>query len=140
MVVSHGGDDGNLKDYGYPLEYIYDWTFDALQTLDAGDGNKIPTLEQVFELFKGQVFINIEMKGPRADALKPRYDCTLAAALVYELVDKHNYHGRFLISSFNSDILKAVEAMRDRVYGGRISKIDGAPPSFEIIYLYNYEN
>ncbi len=30
--------------------------------------------------------------------------------------------------------------MRERRYGGRISTIDGAPPSFEIIYLYNYEN
>ena len=30
--------------------------------------------------------------------------------------------------------------MRERVYGGRVSKVDGAPPSFDIIYLYNYEN
>jgi glycerophosphoryl diester phosphodiesterase len=27
-VVSHGGDDGNLKDYGHPEEYIYDWTYE----------------------------------------------------------------------------------------------------------------
>jgi|LauGreDrversion4_2_1035121.scaffolds.fasta_scaffold558851_1 glycerophosphoryl diester phosphodiesterase len=80
------------------------------------------------------------MKGPRSDALKPRYSCELAANLVNELVQKYNYHGRFLVSSFNSDILKEVEKMRDRVYGGRIQKVDGAPPSFEIIYLYNFEN
>ena len=30
--------------------------------------------------------------------------------------------------------------MRARQYGGRISTIDGAPSSFDIIYLYNYEN
>ena len=29
--------------------------------------------------------------------------------------------------------------MRERRYGGPISR-DGLPPSFEIIYLYNYEN
>ena len=29
--------------------------------------------------------------------------------------------------------------MRERQYGGRKAR-DGAPPSFDIIYLYNYEN
>jgi glycerophosphoryl diester phosphodiesterase len=94
-----------LKDYGFPEEYIYDWTYEKLQTLDAGEGNKIPTLEEVFKLFGGKVFINIEMKGPRLESLKHRYSCELAANLVYELVEKYNYHGRFLVSSFNSDIL-----------------------------------
>jgi hypothetical protein len=51
MVVAHGGDDGNLKDYGFPEEFIYDWTYEKLLTLDAGEGQKIPTLEQVFALF-----------------------------------------------------------------------------------------
>lgn len=62
------------------------------------------------------------MKGPRTDALKPRYSCELAANLVYKLVEKYNYHGKFLVSSFNSDILTEVDKMRERKYGGRISK------------------
>lgn len=127
MIVAHGGEDGNLKDYGHPTQYIYDWTYQELLALDAGEGNKIPTLEEVFTLFKGKVFINLEMKGPRSDEHKPRYSCELAAKLVYELVDKHNYHGRFLVSSFNADILVEVERMRARQYGGRVSTIDGAP-------------
>ena len=45
LVVAHGGDDGNLKDYNHPEDYIYDWTYEQLQTLDAGEGQKIPTLE-----------------------------------------------------------------------------------------------
>ena len=36
LVVAHGGDDGNLKDYGHSEEYIYDWTYEQLQKLDAG--------------------------------------------------------------------------------------------------------
>jgi len=119
MVVAHGGDDGNLKDYGFPEEFIYDWTYEKLLTLDAGEGQKIPSLEQVFALFQGKVFVNVEMKGPRTESLKPRYSCEKAANLVYELVEKYNYHGRFLVSSFNSDILREVERMRARVYGGR---------------------
>ena len=122
MVVAHGGDDGNLKDYGFPEEFIYDWTYDKLLTLDAGEGQKIPTLEQVFALFQGKVFVNVEMKGPRTDSLKPRYSCELAANLVYQLVEKYNYHGKFLVSSFNSDILTEVEKMRERQYGGRVSR------------------
>jgi hypothetical protein len=80
------------------------------------------------------------MKGPRSDENKPRYSAELAARLVHELVEKYNYHGRFLVSSFNSYILEEIDKMRARVYGGRVSSIDGAPPSFEIIYLYNHEN
>jgi len=25
-MVIHGGDDGDLKDYGYPEDYVYEWT------------------------------------------------------------------------------------------------------------------
>ena len=78
-MVSHGGDDGNLKDYGHPEDFIYDWTYEQLLKLDAGEGNKIPTLDQVFDLFKGKVFVNVEMKGPRTEIHKARYSCALAA-------------------------------------------------------------
>ena len=53
---------------------------------------------------------------------------------------KHEYHGRFLVSSFNSENLVEIEKVRKLYYGGRVSTIDGAPQSFEIIYLYNFEN
>ena len=40
----------NFKDYGHPNEFIYEWTYkqlayEQLLTLDAGEGEKIPTLE-----------------------------------------------------------------------------------------------
>ena len=85
------------------------------------------------------MFINIELKGPRADEFKPRYNCALAAQLVQDLVVKYSYHGRFLVSSFSSDILQEVEKVRDRFYGAPKLE-DGAPKSFDIIYLYNFEN
>jgi len=43
--VVHGGEDGELKDYGYPEDYIFKWTREKLQTLDAGEGETLPTLE-----------------------------------------------------------------------------------------------
>jgi glycerophosphoryl diester phosphodiesterase len=37
--------------------------FDVLRALDAGSGERIPTLEEVFELIAGRVSINVELKG-----------------------------------------------------------------------------
>jgi glycerophosphoryl diester phosphodiesterase len=105
-MVIHGGEDGQLKDYGYPDDFVFEWTKAKLQTLDAGEGETLPTLEEVFELFRGNMFINIELKGPRSEEYKHKYSCKKAAEEVYDLVIKHNMHGKFLISSFGSDILE----------------------------------
>ena len=131
-VVVHGGDNGELKDYGHPDDHVQDWTLDKLQQLDAGEGESLPTLESVFELFRGHVFVNIELKGPRGEEFKPKYCCKKAAEAVYALVVKHNYHGKFLVSSFGSDILEAVAAVR--------TANASLYPRFDIIYLYNYDN
>jgi hypothetical protein len=29
-MVSHAGHEGQLKDYGYPEEFIYEWTVERL--------------------------------------------------------------------------------------------------------------
>lgn len=99
--MTHGGDDGNLKDYGYPEDYIYKWDYDQLQTLDAGNGAKIPTLSQVFDLVKGKIFVNVEVKGPRTAELKKNYDCDLVINGVLDLAQRYRMFGKFLISSFN---------------------------------------
>jgi len=38
-------------------------SFDALRALDAGQGERIPTLREVFDLVDGRVAINVELKG-----------------------------------------------------------------------------
>ncbi|CDW73445.1 glycerophosphoryl diester phosphodiesterase [Stylonychia lemnae] len=132
IVVCHGGDDGNLKDYGLPEEFIYEWTYERLKTLDAGEGAYLPLLEEVFQLFEGKIFINIEVKGPRTESLKPKYDCDKVVAEVLGLVDKYEMHQKFLISSFNYDVLASAEKAREAR--------KETNPHFDIIYLYNYEN
>lgn len=42
---------------------VKDLTWAELQKLDAGNGQKIPTLEAVFEAFGNQLLINIELKN-----------------------------------------------------------------------------
>lgn len=39
-------------------------SFAYLRSLDAGEGQKIPLLDEVFELVAGRVGINVELKGP----------------------------------------------------------------------------
>lgn len=83
-------------------------------------------------MFRGNVFINIELKGPRTEEIKSRYSPKNAAEAVHALVVKHNMHGKFLISSFTAEILKAVEDVRQQH--------ESTHPRFDIIYLYNFEN
>lgn len=43
---------------------LADKSFSYLRSLDAGEGEKIPTLEEVLDLVWGKAVINIELKGP----------------------------------------------------------------------------
>lgn len=65
-----------------------------LQTLDAGDGRPIPTLDQVFETFGPTLLYNVELKS----GLWP--DNNLAAAIA-ERIDGHQLEEHVLVSSFN---------------------------------------
>lgn len=76
--------------------------------------------------------MNVEVKGPRSESLKPKYDCDLVISGVLELVDRYEMHGKFLFSSFNYDVLAAAERARERRRETH--------PRFDVIYLYNYEN
>jgi len=74
--------------------YVIEKTFDELRKLDAGKGEKIPTLEEVLDLINKKVSVNIELKGPHtaksvADVIKK-----------YITQNKWSYQN-FLVSSFN---------------------------------------
>ena len=72
----------------------------ALKKLDAGEGQKIPTLDEVFESIGKKVFINVELTNyynTRDDQLVDR---------VAEVVKKHNFSQRIFFSSFLPKNLK----------------------------------
>ncbi len=64
-----------------------------LRSLDAGNGQQIPTLEEVAELVDGRCGINIELKGP--DTAKP------ASVFAAALCRGYWQEDQFLFSSFN---------------------------------------
>jgi glycerophosphoryl diester phosphodiesterase len=73
----------------------------VLRALDAGRGERIPTLREVFETVHRRAFINIELKGPRT--ARP------VCALIQEFVRSHGWrHEDFLVSSFHRAELRAV--------------------------------
>ena len=79
--------------------YVADKTLDELRTLDAGKGERIPTLQEVLDLVNRKVKTNIELKG------------TGTAKPVFQLLEKHVRefgwsYGDFLISSFDRDELQ----------------------------------
>ncbi|HHP7230803.1 MAG TPA: glycerophosphodiester phosphodiesterase [Xenococcaceae cyanobacterium] len=82
-------------------------SFSDLRALDAGKGQQIPILEEVFDLVNRQVGINIELKGKQT------------AALVVELIHRYLNYGwsydDFLISSFNYDELQQVQALDSQI-------------------------
>ncbi len=65
-----------------------------LKALDAGDGEKIPTLEEVLDLINRKVLVNIELKG--AGVLKP-----VAKVIETYVTERGWSYDDFIVSSFN---------------------------------------
>ena len=74
-------------------------TVAELQALDAGSGEYIPTLDEVFALFGDSFLYNVELKGSGAR------DRGLEAA-VAELITTHNLERQVVVSSFNQFSLR----------------------------------
>jgi glycerophosphoryl diester phosphodiesterase len=75
-------------------------SFDSLRALDAGRGEQIPTLREVFETVDRRAFINIELKGRRTAALVEK--------LIREFVTRPGWgYEHFLVSSFHRTELRA---------------------------------
>jgi glycerophosphoryl diester phosphodiesterase len=72
-----------------------------LRSLDAGKGERIPTLREVIETVNRRAFLNIELKGRRT--AKP------VSNLVHEFVQERGWrYEDFLVSSFTRAELRAV--------------------------------
>ncbi|MGC3991858.1 MAG: glycerophosphodiester phosphodiesterase family protein [Chthoniobacteraceae bacterium] len=75
--------------------------FAALRLLDAGQGEKIPTLAEVFDTVNRRALINVELKGRKT--AKP------VAALIEQYVARHGWqYEDFVVSSFRRPELKAL--------------------------------
>ena len=98
LVVIH---DARLERTTNGLGPISRKTFAQLRALDAGQGERIPTLREVFETVNRRAFINIELKG--------RGTAAPVSALISEWVAERGWrYADFLVSSFHRTELRAI--------------------------------
>ena len=82
--------------------------FEFLRTLDAGKGERIPTLREVFETVDRGAFINVELKGRRT--------AIPVQTLIQEFLDERGWSPEhFLVSSFHRRELRLITDLRIRI-------------------------
>jgi glycerophosphoryl diester phosphodiesterase len=114
LIVIH---DDRLERTTNGTGYVLDKSFSFLRTLDAGEGEKIPTLEEVLDLVSGRAGINIELKS--TDAAGP------VVELIGHVVRQNWDVEQFLVSSFIHHEIRKVKQMDDRI---RIGALVGGIP------------
>ena len=96
LVVFH---DKTLEKLTNATGYIEELDLDSIQRIEVLNGFTIPTLEEVLDLIKGKVFLNIELKGSQT-ALKTH-------ELLQIYFEREQWSPeKILISSFNWEELK----------------------------------
>lgn len=118
IVVFH---DDRLERTTNGTGYLCDKTFEYLRSLDAGEGEKVPTLEEVCEVIDSQVCLNIELKG--ADTAVP------VAELIGKLVTNGWDAKNILISSFHHQAILEMKRLRQDIKIGALIRgipVDGA--------------
>lgn len=109
LIVIHDRDlTRTTNGFGY-LEHS---SFAYVRSLDAGKGEQVPTLEEVFETVDRQVIINIELKGSNT--------ANLVIGLIQEYLKRGWSYTDFVVSSFDHDQLSQVKAICPEVITGML--------------------
>jgi glycerophosphoryl diester phosphodiesterase len=99
LVVIH---DERLERTTNGTGYVTERSLGYLRSLDAGKGQRIPTLREVFELVGRRAGINVELKG--------RKTAHLTVSLIDEYIKERVWDAdKFIISSFNKRELTKVK-------------------------------
>ena len=110
LVVIH---DGTLNRTTNGIGPVLEKTFTQLRSLDAGRGEKIPTLEEIFDAVNRRALINVELKGPRTAAP--------VVALIDEYVRSRGWrYEDFLVSSFDHALLEEAKKLRPEIRLGAL--------------------
>ena len=90
LVVIH---DDRLDRTTNGTGYVLERSFGYIRSLDAGDGERVPTLEEIFATVNRKAGVNIELKGP--DTAAP------VAAFIAQMREAGWKDDLILVSSFN---------------------------------------
>ena len=93
---------------------LTDYTLEELQTLDAGQGQFVPTLWQVLQRVQGQCVINIEIKGVDKISLVNTY--------INKAVSQLNFKPeQFVVSSYNHHLLVVFKSIAPTIKIGALT-------------------
>ena len=107
-------------------------TLIELKRLNAGKGEKIPTLQEVFDLIKKKCYINIELKSPHVE--EP----------VVAIIKKNRVENKVLLSSFKLAYLKNSKRQYNKLmvgllhYGKITNEIEKAKKAGCDLFLPHY--
>lgn len=88
--------------------HVMEKTLDHLRSLDAGRGQQIPILREVFDSVDRRAGINVELKGPKTAGL--------TVSLIEEYVEKRRWsYEQFMVSSFSRRQLKEVRKLNPSI-------------------------
>lgn len=105
LIIIH---DERLRRTTNGTGYIRDKSLAYLLSLDAGKGQRIPTLREILDLADRRVGINVELKGPKTAAL--------AGSLIEDYIrDRRWSYEQFIVSSFNRRRLGQVKKLNPRI-------------------------
>lgn len=113
VIVIH---DERLERTTNGMGYVREKPLAYLRSLDAGKGERIPTLREVLECIDRRAGINIELKGP--------HTAYPVVSLINEYIDSHGWsYDQVLVSSFSRRQLVEVKKKDPRIRLGVI--VDG---------------
>ncbi|WXG46221.1 MAG: glycerophosphodiester phosphodiesterase family protein [Candidatus Atabeyarchaeum deiterrae] len=105
LVVIHDAEvDRTTKGKGS----IKDMSLKEIRRLDAGKGEKIPTLQEVLELSRDAIGVMIEVKGIGIEKL------------LVDLLQKEKMLDKVVATSFMTDIIKKVKELEPKIPTGQI--------------------
>ena len=88
--------------------YVSELTFDELRSLDAGMGEKIPTLDEILKFTMGKAKLEIELKVP--EATEP----------TIQLIEERNAEKDVIVISFIHELLERVHDLNPNIKTGAL--------------------
>ncbi len=85
---------------------VSEMTFEEIRRLDAGKGEKVPTLQEVIELARGKVKLNIEVKAPGFEQK------------LVDIIHENDITDQCMISSFHEESIKRVKQLDPGIMTG----------------------
>ena len=94
-VIIHGGDNGEIDRTFDHEGIVTELTWEELSKYRTKEMSQpMPRLDETFELIKGKIFINLEIKDPRANLTFP---------VIISYIEKYDMFDQLAISSFHHE-------------------------------------